>query len=62
MRVSIELGNQEVRNMLIYKMKSLMPDADFDISRIQIKVMSSQNYRVKEWEDGEIKVTYDEVI
>lgn len=60
MRLNVELGNQEVRDMLVEKLQSLMPDMALDKEKIQIQVKSKQNYRVNEWETGEIRVTYQD--
>lgn len=58
MKINVELGNQEVRDMLVARLRTLMPEVEFDEKDVRILVKSKQNYRVHEWEDGEIMVAY----
>jgi hypothetical protein len=59
MKIKIELGNDEVKEMLKERVRAIMPDIDMEDSKIFITVRSKQNFRNHEWEDGEIKVEYE---
>lgn len=58
MKVKVELGNDEVKEMLKEKLRELIPEIIIDDSEISITVRSKQNFRNNEWENGEIKVEY----
>lgn len=58
MKVKVELGNDEIKEMLRQKLRNLMPDIEIDDTDILITVRSKQNFRNNEWEAGEIKVEY----
>lgn len=61
MKVKVELGNDEVKEMLRTRLRELMPEVEVDDADIKITVRSKQNFRDHEWENGEIKVEYNQL-
>lgn len=56
MRMRIELTQEEVRIALLNYMREASGLTNLTLNDISIKVRSDQNYRNKEWEQGEIQV------
>lgn len=52
MKIEIEIDEAELRRMVVARLSELMPGADINTEDVKIEVMSKQNYRVKEWENG----------
>lgn len=59
MKIKVELGNDEIKEMLKERVRAIMPDIDIEDNAILITVRSKQNFRSNEWETGEIKVEYE---
>lgn len=54
MNIKVEIGNQELRNMLMLRLAELMPETTLTDQDIRIEVKSKQNYKA-EWEDAEVR-------
>jgi hypothetical protein len=52
MKIDIEIDENELRKMVIERLQRLMPSRNFNEKDVKIEVMTKNNYRVKEWENG----------
>ncbi len=59
MRFSCTVSNETIEQLIVDFLKTKLGKADLTPSDICIKVRSKQNYRVQEWEVGELQVTYE---
>ena len=57
MKIGIELTQDEVREALVKYVREQSGLEDLKDDEVVIRVRSKQNYRVQEWEEGEIQVT-----
>lgn len=53
MQIQVQVGNTELRQMLVQRIQELM-QVNVDPASIKIEVKSKQNYRA-EWEDAEVR-------
>lgn len=59
MHLKIELDTDAVKLLILNAIQERAGSIPFDKTKVKIKVMSRQNYRVKEWEDGDIQATFE---
>ena len=57
MKIGIELTQDEVREALVKYVREQSGLEDLKDDEVVIRVRSKQNYRVHDWEEGEIQVT-----
>ncbi len=60
MKVSFEVSPSDLKEMALKIVRSkLGPDANINEKDLKILVRSKQNYREKEWENGEIRILFE---
>ena len=56
MIIDIVIDTDELKQMVVNKIRSLIPDIEFDPGEVRIEVKTTQNFRA-EWEIGLFKAT-----
>ena len=56
--IVVEIDESTVKRLVIQHLQEKLGDLTVEISDIEILVRSKQNYKDKEWENGEFKATY----
>ena len=60
MRISFEITPAEIRALLVERVRAkLGPEANIRDEDLKIMVRSKQNYRIREWEPGELSVRFE---
>ena len=57
-KFTIEYDEKDIKVLILKDLQGKM-DVDFLERDLEIKVMSKQNYRVNEWENGKLKCVID---
>jgi hypothetical protein len=52
MKIDVEIDEAELRRLVVARLRELMPNAGINTEDVKIEVMTKNNYRVKEWENG----------
>jgi phage-related protein len=56
MKINIEIDSKQLKMLVLDYLKEKI-DIDFEEKEVEIKVRSNQNYKNKEWENGDFKAT-----
>lgn len=60
MKIAVVVPNEVIKGLIMrYIEEKLGPGAVPKDEDLKIEVMSKQNFRVKEWETGELRVTFE---
>jgi hypothetical protein len=60
MKITFEVDNKTISDLIyVYVRSKLGEEANVQQDDIKIEVQSKQNYRVHEWEKGELRVRYE---
>lgn len=60
MKITVEVQNETIIDLIyVHLLAKLGLNAAPTKDKIFIKVKSKQNYRIREWESGELQVTYE---
>ena len=57
-KFTVEYDEMDIKKLILKDLTDKM-DVDFSEKDLEIKVMSKQNYRVNEWENGKLKCVID---
>lgn len=57
--INIEYTNTDIIKLILKDLEQKMPGFNFNEKHLDFMVMSKQNYRVQDWEKGQLKVTVD---
>lgn len=52
MKINVEIDEAELRRMVVARLQELLPSAVITQDDVKIEVMTKNNWRVKEWENG----------
>ncbi len=58
MRINIEIGEEELKKLIIQEIKDKLGSVVLDTSKVKIMVKSKQNYK-SEWEPAAFKAIYE---
>lgn len=58
MTIHIELGEEDLKKLVIEEIERRLGEITFDIKNVRIEVKSKQNYR-SEWEPADFRAVFD---
>lgn len=59
MNIRIRLNTEHVKGLIMKAIEEKLDGLPFDPKRVLIEVKSKQNFRVHEWEVGDIQASYE---
>lgn len=57
--VNISYNEKDIIKLILEDLNKKMPGFNFNEKHLEVKVQSTQNYRVQEWEKGRLQITVD---